>query len=50
MSEAAFALAWLLSRLASLRHRHMRRRTVERIARRLGLSRRQAERIAHHTP
>lgn len=50
MSEAAFAFAWLLSRLAILRHRHMRRRAAERIARRLGLSRRRAARIAHHTP
>lgn len=50
MSEAAFALAWLMPQLASLRHRHMRRRAAERIARRLGLSRRQAAGIARHTP
>jgi len=46
MSEIAFTLTWALYSLAALRHRHIRRRTVERIARRLGLSRRQAERAA----
>jgi hypothetical protein len=39
-----------LRRIALARHRWWRRRQVERLARRLGASRRQAARIAHHTP
>jgi hypothetical protein len=44
------ALVQALLSLAVLRHRWWRRRQVERLARRLGASRRQAARIAHHTP
>lgn len=41
-----YALAWL----AQLKHRHMRRRLVERTLHKLGVSRRKCDRIARRVP
>lgn len=48
MTGLIHALPWLLAQASQLRQQHLRRRLVERIARRLGASRTRATRIAKH--